>query len=1440
MVRTPACPGEEDLAAYADGSKSEAVEAHLVRCERCRAEVRGILAALEPKAGEPGVPAGLPERIRRNLGARRRMEGKRMTLRWTVAAAAAILIGVGLWLVGYPDEPPRPWTQGPPQEPAKVPGDLGGPERYLAHLSTDKPVYRPGERLYARAVVLEAFSRKPLPRVSWATFEIKSARGEKVMEGQSACENGLAPLGWEIPAGQAGGTYTLIAKFPSEGTPPSEMAFDVRAYRVPRLRTDLQFLKKAFGPGDDVTAALSATRAEGGIPAGARVTAVATVDGDEVHRATTVLDAKGTASATFRLPGHIVTGDGTLSMIVEDGGVHETAAKTIPIVVNRVALALFPEGGDLVAGVESRVYFEARTPKKDPADVAGRILDDVGREVARFESIHEGRGRFSFTPSEKRRYRAVVDRPSGIKDPFDLPEVQASGFVLNALEEAVAADKPVRVRVASAVETGATVGLFVREKELAREEVRLWAGKPVDVSLAPKEAADGVLRVTLFDREGKPRAERLVFRAPAKAVRIEVKVDPAKTVPAGKVTVAIRTTDESGKPVAAVVGLSAVDDAVLETIDKRERAARLPVQALLGAEVHELKDPQVYLGKDAQAALRTDLLLGTQGWRRFAFVDPSKFVADQADSGRRALALRQPTQELAGVFFGDRNAVPPPAPPRAAPVPEKPAAPPPPVAPPLQPADPRPEPKPAAKPEPAAPPPPARPALEPPRPVDARRRLQARGEELERIAPVWARVYAHQASARPEGQRTDFTETVFWHAGLATDEKGEASASFHVSDSITTFRLRADGFTKDGALGEADGTVEVRRPFYAEPKFPLEVTAGDRIDLPLSLVNGTDQAFGVKLETSAGKGLAILEGASWSSDLPAQKSIRTLLPIRVQPHQGEVELRVRAQAGPHQDDVTRRIQVVPAGFPIEANFGGLLEVVVRHELTIPEGIDATSLATHASVYPSPLASLTQALAALLREPYGCFEQTSSTNYPNVMALQYMQGHSGVDPGLVRRALDLVEKGYKRLVSFECPKKGYEWFGRDPGHEALTAYGLMEFVDMSRVMQVDAGMIDRTRAWVLSRRDGKGGFLRDPKALDSFGGAPQDITDAYVIWAMTESGQTQGLEKEIDALKEKAGKSEDPYLLALAANVLFNMRDRAAAERLLDRLATKQDKSGSIPGAKTSITRSGGESLEIETASLAILGWLKSPRHTANSEKAMRWLTERCKSGRFGATQSTILALKAIIACDAAHARPKRAGKVTLVVDGRPVREVAFPAAQQGPIVIGDFGEALTPGKHVLEMKMEDGADMPYSLQVKYHAKTPASAEKCKVGIRTELSRQQVAEGEPVDVTVEVANRTPEGLPMVTAIVGLPGGLEARAEQLKELVREGKVDAFETRGREVILYWRSMAPAAKHALTLSAVAAVPGEYTGPASRAYLYYTDEEKHWQPGIAVRIVRR
>jgi hypothetical protein len=99
--------------------------------------------------------------------------------------------------------------------------------------------------------------------------------------------------------------------------------------------------------------------------------------------------------------------------------------------------------------------------------------------------------------------------------------------------------------------------------------------------------------------------------------------------------------------------------------------------------------------------------------------------------------------------------------------------------------------------------------------------------------------------------------------------------------------------------------------------------------------------------------------------------------------------------------------------------------------------------------------------------------------------------------------------------------------------------------------------------------------------------------------------------------------------------------------------------------------------------------------------------------------------------------------------------------------------------------------------------------------------------------------------MAVAVVGLPAGLGLPEDlkQLKEYVRvptDGSrplVGAFEVRGRELVLYWRDLAPDQKIEVPVDLVCRVPGQYSGPASRGYLYYNADSKHWVAPLKVKV---
>src|SRR5207253_10303786 len=125
-------------------------------------------------------------------------------------------------------------------------------------------------------------------------------------------------------------------------------------------------------------------------------------------------------------------------------------------------------------------------------------------------------------------------------------------------------------------------------------------------------------------------------------------------------------------------------------------------------------------------------------------------------------------------------------------------------------------------------------------------------------------------------------------------------------------------------------------------------------------------------------------------------------------------------------------------------------------------------------------------------------------------------------------------------------------------------------------------------------------------------APEPITNAYIVWAITEGGKQDDIEKELTALTAQAKDSADPYFLALVANSLINHGQADAALDLLKKLAKAQNKDGYLDGAQTSITRSGGRDLQIETTALAVLAWLKAnrPEFNLNIRSSIQWIGQQ--------------------------------------------------------------------------------------------------------------------------------------------------------------------------------------------------------------------------------------
>jgi hypothetical protein len=484
-----------------------------------------------------------------------------------------------------------------------------------AYIMTDKPLYQPGETIWFRADLRATGTLLGGPPIG-TSMQLVSPRGAVVAQKRMLVQNGVARNDFELSAELEGGEYTLQLAADNGTTDAKKII--VSTYEPPRLNKTLEFVRKAYGEGDTVSAAIEIKRATGEAFGERALTAVVTLDDIELQRIPVKTDRDGKAFAKFALPARIARGDGLLTILAEDGGVTESIQKRIPIVMKTIQFGLYPEGGDLVDDVPGRVYFMAKTTIGKPADIEGNVIDDRNRIVASFASIHDGMGRFELVPQPDRRYHVEITKPVGITAKFDVPASKPGGCVVRSVDQK-SADT---LRFAAICNTARSIvaEAVQREKRIGSAAFEVAAGKPTLVELPVDSKAPGVVRLTLFNARQEPLAERLVYHGFGADLKITMTADRKSYSPRDPVTLHVHATDGNGKPVKASLGVAVADETVLTMAD--DKSARVLAHVLLEQELgataaDPIEEPNYYFGDKPDAAAALDALLATRGYRRF-------------------------------------------------------------------------------------------------------------------------------------------------------------------------------------------------------------------------------------------------------------------------------------------------------------------------------------------------------------------------------------------------------------------------------------------------------------------------------------------------------------------------------------------------------------------------------------------------------------------------------------------------------------------------------------------------------------------------------------------------------------------------------------------------------------------------------------------------------
>jgi uncharacterized protein YfaS (alpha-2-macroglobulin family) len=520
-------------------------------------------------------------------------------------------------------------------------------------------------------------------------------------------------------------------------------------------------------------------------------------------------------------------------------------------------------------------------------------------------------------------------------------------------------------------------------------------------------------------------------------------------------------------------------------------------------------------------------------------------------------------------------------------------------------------------------------------------------------------------------------------------------------------------------------------------------------------------------------------------------------------------------------------------------FNGRLENSIQHDLHFPaESIpDASSIFVR--LYPGPLSQVIEGMDGILRMPGGCFEQTSSSTYPNVLALDYMKRTKKLTPEIHAKAEEYIANGYQRLLTFEVPGGGFSWFGQAPANKILTAYGLMEFNDMSKVSDVDPKLIARTGDWLARQQQPDGSFKPDTSfinegATNRYNSDVLRIT-AYIAWSLVNTGyQGPAVEKAKHFIESQSGSKTDTYTLAVIANFAADYgkdRDftRRSMQALLEARTEKDDQV--FWAAEETGVYSTGSSAAIETTGLATQALLKWGQASEIVRKALAFISSKKQAaGNWGTTQATIMALRSLLLASQLSASDVR-GSVHVLVDGKTVETLKL--AEDNNDLLHQFVFKNIDGTKDtnVQLKFEGTGGLAYQVVGRYFTPWNQKPEEEPLSIEVAYDRISLSQNDIVTATARVRNNLPKTANMIMIDLGIPPGFDLLTEDLQSLqektagTKTGRLEKFSLTATQAILYFNALAPNQTTTVSIRLRAKYPIHAQTFQSKVYEYYDPE---------------
>ncbi|MEI8271124.1 MAG: TonB-dependent receptor plug domain-containing protein [Paludibacter sp.] len=291
----------------------------------------------------------------------------------------------------------------------------------------------------------------------------------------------------------------------------------------------------------------------------------------------------------------------------------------LPEFSNDFDVQFFPESGVLLNNSLQTLAFKAIGKDGLSVDITGKIFTDKNEEICDFSTLHKGMGKFSIQTQPNETYYALVKNLNGIEKRVNLPVTQSEGVILHLLSNRGKILYEV-INQTKLANKSLYILLHSRGKVFVIQPLRNLEGQ-ISESLLPP----GVVTFAVVDSLGHTFCERLSFVRNFILPNVSMQSDKPDYTKRELVNLDIKLQTNLSNPLKGSFSMSITDS---HTVKQDSLADNILSNLLLTSDLRGyIEEPAAYLVDNKTATReKTDVLMLTQGWRRFNTSDIVKGI----------------------------------------------------------------------------------------------------------------------------------------------------------------------------------------------------------------------------------------------------------------------------------------------------------------------------------------------------------------------------------------------------------------------------------------------------------------------------------------------------------------------------------------------------------------------------------------------------------------------------------------------------------------------------------------------------------------------------------------------------------------------------------------------------------------------------------------------